>query len=70
MPKRVWTKLDVQKRLVVHRSLLAALERRLLADDFEEDRYRFLKEIVDSWNWHLREEIKDMRMLAKEKANG
>lgn len=65
MPKKTWTKLDVQKRLVKVRSRLASLDKLLLDGDFPDNQYRYLVEFYEGKLYHLRNDIRYMRKLLK-----
>lgn len=61
MPKRPWTKEDVAIRLVKLANRIAKAHEMVLSDEFDEDRYRFLKEEADRHLWHWRQNIKGLR---------
>jgi len=69
MPKKQWTKLDVQRRITRMRGKLNLLESMLLNNDFGEERYNYLRNLFSSWWLHLKENLKGMRKALKEKAD-
>ncbi len=66
MPKKTWTKLDVQKRLVKVRLRLAALDKLLLENSFSDDQYRYLVDFYEGKLYHLRKDISYMKTVAQE----